>query len=318
MNLAKRIPNFPVSFFSVVMGLVGFIIAFEKAVEIFQLSGVIPLVILGATATIFFGIGFMYLAKLVLHKEEVIKEFNHPVKISFFPTFSVSLLLFSIALLPFFQSLSFVVWLFGTVLHLIFTFVIISQWIRHDRYHIEHLSPIWFIPVVGNLLIPVAGSVFVSGEILWPFFSVGIVFWIMLMTIVIYRIFFHPSLPEKIKPTLFILIAPPAIAFISYFKLTHQVDSFSKILYYFSFFLALLLLLNIRALVSKKFYLSLWAFTFPLTAIATASALMFNVSKLIAFKYLFIGFLGVSGSMIVVLSYKTIKAIYLHEICEAD
>src|SRR3989339_492680 len=212
MDFTRRIPHFPVSFFSIVMGLVGFVIALEKAVEIIEIPGTVPLVVLVTSSVVFFSIGAVYLAKFFLHKEEIVKEFKHPIKISFFPTFSVSLLLFSIALLPFSHVLSFGVWLIGAVIHVMFTFVIMGQWIKHDRYQIEHLSPIWFIPVVGNLLIPVAGSAFVPGELLWPFFSIGLLFWIMLMTMIVYRIFFHPSLSEKIKPTMFILIAPPAIA----------------------------------------------------------------------------------------------------------
>jgi tellurite resistance protein len=172
--------------------------------------------------------------------------------------------------------------------------------------------------VVGNLLIPVAGVSFVHVELLWFFFSIGIIFWLVLMTIIMYRVFFHEPLVSKLMPTLFILIAPPSVGVISYFKLTQSVDSFSRVLYYFAFFIALLLILNMRMFMSKKFYLSQWAFTFPLAAFSIASALMFHQVKIEAFLYVHLIFVVLSAGIIAFLVYRTGKAMLLHEICQED
>jgi len=47
-------------------------------------------------------------------------------------------------------------------------------------------------------------------------FAVGFILWCVLFTVIMNRIIFHNPLPQKLLPTLFILIAPPAIGFISY------------------------------------------------------------------------------------------------------
>lgn len=318
MKLIERIAHFPVSFYSVIMGLLGFVIAIEKAHDIFHVSSFVPMALIIFSAIIFCAISVALVLKIVLYKEVFIKDFQHPIKISFFPTFSISLLLLSVALLPIHSFLSFIFWVLGSGSHLIFTFLVIGQWIKKYHYKIEHLSPAWFIPVVGNLLVPIAGTAFVSKELLWFFFSVGIVFWLVLMTIVIYRLFFHEPLPGKILPTMFILIAPPAIGCISYFKLTNQIDSFSRILYYFSFFIALLLISNMRMFISKNFYLSQWAFTFPLAAISIASALMFHETKIVFFMYVHLAFLLLDAAIIAVLIYKTGHAVYSHKICHEE
>jgi tellurite resistance protein len=39
--------------------------------------------------------------------------------------------------------------------------------------------------------------------------------WAVMFTIIMNRIVFHNPLPQKLMPTLFILIAPPAVALIS-------------------------------------------------------------------------------------------------------
>jgi len=52
-------------------------------------------------------------------------------------------------------------------------------------------------------------------ELSWFFFSVGLIMWAVMFTIIMNRIIFHNPLPQKLMPTLFILIAPPAVALIS-------------------------------------------------------------------------------------------------------
>jgi tellurite resistance protein len=51
-----------------------------------------------------------------------------------------------------------------------------------------------------------------------------------LFAIILNRIIFHNQFAPKFMPTLFILIAPPAIGFISYIKLTGSLDFFAQIL----------------------------------------------------------------------------------------
>ncbi|MFX4155809.1 C4-dicarboxylate ABC transporter, partial [Aliarcobacter butzleri] len=76
-------------------------------------------------------------------------------------------------------------------------------------------NPAWFIPIVGNLIVPLAGVGIVDNTILYFYFSIGIFFWINLFAIILNRIIFHNQFAPKLKPTHFILIAPPAIGFIS-------------------------------------------------------------------------------------------------------
>ena len=81
-------------------------------------------------------------------------------------------------------------WAAETLIHLLFTFAILSSWMYHTHYDIKHANPGWFIPVVGNLFVPICGVHFVSTEI-WLFLSIGMIFWIVLMMTVFYRVIFH-------------------------------------------------------------------------------------------------------------------------------
>ncbi len=85
------------------------------------------------------------------------------------------------------------------------------------------------------------------------------------------RVIFHGGLPEKMLPTLFILIAPPAVAFIAYLGLTGELNAFAKILYFHALFTTVLILSFADRFVRLPFYLSWWAYTFPLAAITLAN-----------------------------------------------
>jgi tellurite resistance protein len=137
-----------------------------------------------------------------------------------------------------------------------------------------HSNPAWFIPIVGNLIVPIGGVGFVDNALLLFYFSIGIFFWIIMLAIILNRIIFHHQFAQKFMPTLFILIAPPSIGLLSYFKLTQSLDMFANILFNLGLFFTLLLLFMYQSFLHIKFFISWWAFTFPLATIALASMLL--------------------------------------------
>lgn len=315
MNKKCRIKNFPVSFFSMIMGMAGFTIAFQKAEQILKIPINLSWYILILTLTLFGVLSIVYLMKLIGFRDEVKKEFNHPVKLSFFPTFSISFLLLSIALLSTNIVASKCFWMTGTIIHFIFTIKIISIWIQRTNFDIKHMNPAWFIPAVGNILVPIAGVSHFSAEISWFFYSIGLLFWGILLVIFINRIIFHNPLPDKLLPTLFILIAPPATGFIAFIKLTGEVSEFAKILYYFALFLTILMFAQFRMFSRIKYYLSWWAYSFPIAAMTIASIVMFHEMNLVMFKYISLVFFGILNIIVALLLVKTIVSISRKEIC---
>jgi tellurite resistance protein len=108
----------------------------------------------------------------------------------------------------------------------------------------------------------------------WFFLAIGLFFWPLLSAILFYRLIFHGSLPERLVPTLFIFIAPPAAGFISYVNVTGSVDGFARILFSIAVFFTLLLFTQWRMFSRLNFFLSWWAFSFPLAAMTIAGYLM--------------------------------------------
>ena len=275
MEINKRsLEHFPVQLFAVIMGVSGLAIVFAKAYHLIDMPYWIYILILLIDTILFLGIFTAYMFKWLLYPEAVKKEFNHPIKSSFMAAISISFLLFSIAFYDFAPTVSILLWCIGAPLQLMFTLIIIRYWI-HNELKVVHSNPAWFIPIVGNLLVPVVG---VEAAPVWVslfFFALGLFFWMVLFTIMIYRIVFHHPLAKKLVPTLFILIAPPAVGFVSYFRITNgSIDMFSMFLYFIALFTLFLLLFMVRMFDTKQFFISWWAYTFPLAAITIATLLM--------------------------------------------
>jgi len=322
VDVRPQLKYVPVSFFAAVLGLTGATIAWQRAERLLALPFAISGVALILSLAAFLSIATIYALKAARHFDAVKREFAHPVKINFFPTISISLLLFSIAFLRLNHDISRYVWIAGAVAQLVLTLAILSAWMllsawmKRSTLQIQHINPAWFIPVVGNIIVPIAGVDHAPAEVSWFFFSFGLIFWIALFTLVLYRLIFHqPPLPERLIPTLFIMMAPPAIGFISYIKLMEQaisgfeLDSFARILYYVALFLFMLLLVQYRQFVKIPFYLSWWAYSFPTAAITIATVLMAAKTGLIFFQALAYMLLVALVALITLLLVRTFSAI---------
>lgn len=303
---------------SVVLGLIGFTLALQKSEQIFNYPRNIYGFFLYFTLVVFAIILIVYIIKIIKFPREFKKEFLHPVKINFFPILAKIFLILSIVFLNINMFGSKISWIIGTVLQLFFSIVILSIWIRHSTFKAQHLSPAWFMPIVGNVMVPIAGVAHGFVELSWFFFSIGLVMWLVLFTIVFNRMIFHDPIPDKLIPTFFIIFAPPAIAFIASVKLFGSVQPMGKILYFISLFFFMLIIAQVKLFSKIKFYLSWWAYSFPTSAISIATMLMYHESGLLFYKYLSFSLLTILFLIIFYLIVKTLKAIQHKEICIED
>ncbi|MBF0254900.1 MAG: SLAC1 anion channel family protein [Gammaproteobacteria bacterium] len=312
---SNRLQHFPISFFAVVMGLAGLSIAWRKAQQVLEINPAIDSLAALLATLVFISLALIYLSKLMKYPSAVLQELKHPIKLNFFPTISISLILLSIIALPYSHGLAGGLWTLGTLMHLLFTQYVMNSWIHHEHYEIHHINPAWFIPVVGNVLVPITGVELGHVEISWFFFSIGITFWLVLFTIIFYRVLFHNPLPDKLMPTFFILIAPPAVGFIAYTKLNGDIDNFARVLYHGGLFLTLMFLTQAQRFINLPFALSWWAYSFPLAAITLASFVMFELTGTVLFQTIGLGLLALLTLIVTYLIYRTFLAVRNHKVC---
>ena len=314
VNTHNRLKYFPITLFASVMGLAGLCIVLLKMAPVLHFSNYFGVTLLYLVSAWFVLLNIIYGLKWIRYPEEVKVEFNHPVRMHFFPAYSICFLLFAIAFLTVNPAVSMVTWWIGAVLHLLLLLRTLYAWF-HKNYKLQSFNPAWFIPVVGPILVPVAGTQVANPEISWFFFSVGVIYWIGLLSIFLYRVIFHEPLPTKLVPTLFILIAPAAVGFIAYIKLTHSLDPFSRILFYFGIFTVLMLLTMIDKFAKVPFFISWWAYTFPLDAVTLSTVLMYELTHFVFFKVLAGIFMGFTVLIILFVLIKTVQAVSRGQLC---
>lgn len=263
--------EFPVAFFAVVMGLSGLTLALRAAEQALGLGDGASLAAAVLTISAFVATAACYAAKLAVHRAAVAAEWAHPVRIAFFPAISISLLLIATILAPLAPGLATALWTIGAAAQGTLALAVVANWIGHRPFQHVHLNPAWFIPAVGNVVAPLGGVGLGFTELSWLFFSAGMVFWVVLQTLVFNRLIFHDPLPERLAPTLMILIAPPAVAFIAYFRLTGEVDAFARILLNSGYVALGVVLTQAGRLIRLPFALSWWALSFPVAALSVAS-----------------------------------------------
>lgn len=262
-----RLVHFPVPFFASVMGLSGLTTALHAANwEAASLTA------LALTIAVFLALVATYALKALRHPQAVAAEWQHPVKLAFFPAFSISLLLIATALAPTLPEVASTVWLVGACGQGGVTLAVLSNWIGHRAFQTIHISPAWFIPAVGNVVAPIAGVGLGFPETSWVFFSAGMIFWIVLLVLVMNRLIFHDPLPGRMVPTLAILIAPPSVGFLAWLQLNGGVlDGFARFLYGATLVFLALALTQVGKLRRLPFGLSHWALSFPVAALTLAT-----------------------------------------------
>lgn len=314
----NRLEHYPVTFFAIVMGMSGLTLALHAAELAYGIGATASNVAYGATVFIALLVAMGYVAKAAQYPWAVAAEWKHPVRLAFFPAISISLLLLGTATLPRHAQLAEAMWLAGMVSQGALTIAVVSGWIGARAFQTGHLSPAWFIPAVGNVIVPIAGVPLGYVEISWYFMAVGLIFWVVLMTLVMNRLIFHDPLPGRLQPTLVILIAPPAVAFVAWVRLVGDVDAFARILLNGAYLFTLIVAVQLPRIVKLPFALSFWALSFPFAAVTIASFNFAATAGSPVHKLFGTALLAVLVVIILGLLMRTLRAIRAGEICQPE
>ena len=79
-----RLQFFPIMMYAIVMGLGGLTITYQKATAWLSFPHIMGTSLMVITTLAFVAISILYIAKFIKYKQEVLTEFNHPIRINFF------------------------------------------------------------------------------------------------------------------------------------------------------------------------------------------------------------------------------------------
>lgn len=263
----------PISLFGSVMGLCGFSVALREASFVYLLPSFVSNFVALLAVVAFLAMFLAYALKILTSYKSFLSEFQNQLSKSFFGTFIISLLLLPLVIYEYLPKFAFFLWVLGVVLMFAFAVYLVSFWIQ-TKHELSHITPAWIIPVVGTLDIPLASSLF---EINLHYLnllalSIGLFWTLPIVTLILSRVVFFEKLPQKLMPTLMILVAPFSVGFAAYLATFGKIDSFAFSLYFLGLFMFFALVSQLFKIASCcPFKVSWWAISFPLAALLNST-----------------------------------------------
>jgi len=289
--------------FSVVMGLTGLALAWRSADAALGDSAMGVSLVLGALAALVCVVLLVLsVVRASRYNAALAEDLRHPVRHAFVATLPVSCLLLAALLTGLGQvgAVTRVLWWCGSLGQLWATVWVLKRWLVPTPVVIAPpavpaglqglidgalvspvankpavspapvafwpvVTPVLLIPVVGNVVAPLAGLALEHGVWSMAQFGIGVLLWPVVLTLLLVRRATQGALPDRLLPTWFITIAPPSViglvAVQGQAGLPWVAGAWGGALFF-----VLLSATVARQAVSQPFSLTFWALSFPLAA----------------------------------------------------
>ncbi|CAN1824217.1 S-type anion channel SLAH4 [Linum perenne] len=203
-------------------------------------------------------------------------EFSNHVAVNylFAPWISWLLLLQSAPFLPPQTSLSYLVlwWVFAAPI-VALDVKIYGQWFTKGKRFLSTVAnPTSQLSVIGNLVGAQAAANMGWKESAVCLFSLGMVHYLVLFVTLYQRLSGGNRIPAMLRPVFFLFFAAPSVASLAWKSIVGGFDTTSKMLFFLSLFLFTSLVTALFKRSMRRFSVAWWAYSFPLTVLALASA----------------------------------------------
>lgn len=310
-------------YFSVVMGLSGLTLAWHNAAGLLgEMAEGIALV-LGLLSLVVFAVllvaSFMRWQR---YPAALADDLKHPVRHAFIAALPVSALLLAtvgVALGGTGDPLGQVwkaLWWVGGLGQLWATVWVLGRWLAPaaaaqpgaEPVLWPSVTPVLLIPVVGNVVAPLAGLPL--GYSLWSAlqFGIGVFLWPVMLTLILARRIAHSPLPDRILPAWFITIAPPSVMGV---VLAQWQAPLPLVLACWGVGLFFLLWAStaVRRIASQPFHIAFWAFSFPLAAFTVLTLRLAALSGAAALQTASVLLLAISSITVLWLGLATVRGL---------
>jgi tellurite resistance protein len=301
--------------FSIVMGLCGLSLAWHRALPMLGDGAGAAALVLGAIAA---------LAAVVLavasawrwhrHASAVVEDLHHPVRHVFVAAMPVSMILLSTVAVavsgPNLWARG--LWVVGSVWQLAVTVWVLSRWLAPAGglpagSFWMGMAPALLIPVVGNVLVPLAGVSLGYGAWSAAQFGVGLFFWPLVIGLLVVRIGVAGLWPQRLLPTTFITMAPPSVIGLAALQLGAP-DTVAWAAWGIALAFALWSASVLRRALDQPFAIAAWALSFPLAAFSALS-LRLAAAAALPFQVLALAMLALATLVVAALVLATVKGL---------
>jgi tellurite resistance protein len=263
--------------FALVMGYSGWSLAWHRASPFFGEAAETVSAVIGVLAALCLVV--LLVASVMRawrYPEALLEDLKHPVRHAFVAAAPVGAMLVAtvgvsqMGSAPIWEAL----WWVGSVAQLVATWWVLGRWLAPVAAPAPGtppaslwptVTPVLFIPVVGNVVAPLAGVGL--GHEVWSVMqmAIGVFFWPVVMALLVARRVGHSPLPDRILPSWFISLAPPSVIGLSLMQFEAPLLWVQAVWGVAAFVLLWLVPLFPRIL-AQPFAVPFWALSFPIAA----------------------------------------------------
>ena len=270
--------------FATVMGLCGLALAWYRAQGLLgEMAGAVSLLIGLLAAAVAVVLLAASLLRWQRYPQALAEDLKHPARHAFVAALPVSVLLLATVGVMHdgpagtLAGLWHTLWWLGSLAQLWATLWVLGRWLApvalvpagaNPGGLWPSVTPVLLIPVVGNVVVPLAGQPL--GYPLWSIaqFGIGAFLWPVVIGLVLVRRLAHSPLPDRLLPAWFITIAPPTVIGLVLLQMQAPLPVVAGLWGVALFFLLWLLPLA-RRIAGQPFGVPFWGLSFPLAALAT-------------------------------------------------
>jgi C4-dicarboxylate transporter/malic acid transport protein len=283
---------------------------------------------------LFFILLIPWTLRWLLYRKNALADLEHPILSNFYATIAVAMLVLASNFIVIGKNMlaGEIFWFVGAILTIFFGIVTPFIMFKGEHVIIEHINPAWFIPPVGLIAIPIAGSLiinqytgFIKEFILFLNYfgwGAGFFFYVALFAICLNRFILHRPLPNTLAPTVWMNLGPIGAGTIALINLVNNSTFITMKEPFFGFglifwgfgiwwvLMALIMTFHYRKKWGLPYALSWWAFTFPLGAYVVASHSIATIFHLTIVDFIGFGLYFLLVFFWSITLMKTLEALY--------
>jgi len=276
IDLSRRLPLVPASFFGIVLGTVGLGDCWRASHEAWGTSTVISDTIMTVAVVVWIALVVLFAAKWILRTDVALAEFRHPVQSCSIGLVAVTTLLMAYLADGWSRPLALGLFAVGAIGQLLYGCYFTANRLKGGQDALTISAAIYLPTVAGNFVSAFAAAYIGLHALAVLFFGAGVLSWLMIESQVGFRMAFSPRAAGPMLPAMGILLAPPVVGCEAYLFIDQgRPGTFALALVGYGLFLFFVLAWSLPAVVAAQpFSAAYWAYSFGVTSLAFDLILM--------------------------------------------